>query len=379
VNILVFRIGQLGDTVAALPAMWAVRRHFTHASLALLCDRHPHRKLVLAADLLAGAGIFEEFLSYPVERTARGILMRPLQMMGLLVALRRRSFDSLIYLAPSLRTPAQLERDRRFFSAAGIKQFFGMRKFPQFPAKRAGEPLAVVPAESDLLLARLAADGIATPPPEQGCFDLNLGETEEQQVASWLRELPADGGRLWIGVGPGSKMPAKRWEAERFAQVGSALVARHGVWPVVFGGPEDRDAGEALLGHWGCGYNAAGRLALRPAAAALKRCGLYLGNDTGTMHLAAAVGVSCAVIFSSRDYPGRWYPAGRSHRVFRSQIDCEGCRLSECVERRNECLNRVSTNEVLAGCNSLISGRQMKAESGNQKAESRNASPGSRQ
>jgi ADP-heptose:LPS heptosyltransferase len=357
VKILIFRIGQLGDTVVALPAMWAVRRQFPQASLALLGDRHPRRRFVLAADLLAGAGIFDEFLSYPVERTAGGTLMRPLRMMGLLTALRRRAFDLLIYLAPSIRSAAQVERDRKFFSAAGVKQIFGMRKFPQFPAKSAGQPLPVMPAESDLLLTRLAEDGIAAPPQGQGCFELNLGQPEEQQVASWLRELPSDGGRPWIGIGPGSKMPAKRWESDRFAQVGSALVARHGVWPVVFGGPEDREVGDALLGHWGCGYNAAGKLALRPAAAALKRCGLYLGNDTGTMHLAAAVGVSCAAIFSSRDYPGRWYPPGRNHRVFRSQIECEGCRLTECLERHNECLNRISASEVLAGCEAALIAR----------------------
>jgi ADP-heptose:LPS heptosyltransferase len=353
------RIGQLGDTVVALPAMWAVRHHFPQASLTLLSDRHPGRKLVLATDLLAGAGLFDEFLSYPVAPATDGSLMRPLRMAGLLMTLRRRLFDALIYLAPSLRSPDRVERDRRFFSVAGIKQFFGMRMFPQFPIKKTGEPLASMPCETDLLLRRLAADGIATPPPEQDCFDLNLGAAEEQQVASWLGELPSDGGRPWIGVGPGSKMPAKRWQAGRFAEVGSALIARHGVWPVVFGGSEDRTAGEVLLGEWGCGYNAAGSLGLRSSAAALKRCKLYLGNDTGTMHLAAAVGVRCAAVFSSRDHPGRWSPAGQGHRIFRSQIDCEGCGLTDCVELGNECLNRISTHEVLTGCEAaLISGMQ---------------------
>jgi heptosyltransferase III len=371
VKILVFRIGQLGDTVVALPAIWAVRRYFSQARLTLLCDRHPRLKMVLAADLLAGAGIFDEFLSYPVEGGNKGFFSRPRRMMELLMDLRRSAFDALIYLAPSLRTPAQLKRDRRFFAAAGIKQFFGMSGFPQFPAKTPGVPLAAMRAESDLLLARLAADGIAGPEHGAGGFELNLGYAEDSQVALWLRGLPTDGGRPWVGIGPGSKMPAKRWEPERFAQVGSRLIARHGVWPVVFGGPEDHDEGEAMLRHWGCGYNAAGRLALRPSAAALKHCLLYLGNDTGTMHLAAAVGVSCAAIFSSRDHPGRWHPAGQTHRVFRSPIDCEGCRLTECVERRNECLNRISADEVLAACDTLINSKIHRAESRDVSSDSR--------
>jgi ADP-heptose:LPS heptosyltransferase len=135
------------------------------------------------------------------------------------------------------------------------------------------------------------------------------------------------------------------------------LVAEHDVWPVVFGGLSDRAMGDTLVGDWGRGYNAAGALALRPAAAALKRCQLYLGNDTGTMHLAAAVGVPCAAIFSARDFPGRWYPNGEGHRVFRSPIDCEGCGLLECIERRSECLRRITSDVVLAGCVEILSER----------------------
>jgi heptosyltransferase III len=354
-RILLFRIGQLGDTIVALPAMWAVRNHFPKAQLTLLSDRHPRRHFVLAPDLLAGAGLFDEFLSYPVDNSRAGSLVRPLCRLRLLWTLRKLAFDLLVYLAPSRRQPAQAERDRRFFAAAGIKRFLGLRGFPRFPAKEAGRPLPAVSSEADLLLARLAADEIPVPPPGQGCFELNLGQPEEQQVRTWLRALPSDGGRPWVGVGPGSKMPAKCWPPERFSQLVAQLIAEHDVWPVVFGGPSDRALGDTLIGDWGCGHNAAGALALRPAAAALKRCRLYLGNDTGTMHLTAAVGVPCAAIFSAREIPGRWYPNGEGHRVFRSPIDCEGCGLLECLKNRSECLRRIPTHAVLAACVSLLS------------------------
>jgi len=349
-RILVFRIGQLGDTIVALPAMWAVRRHFPKAELTLLCDRHPGHDFVLAPDLLAATGLFDEFISYPVDNSRAGWLVRPLRSLRLLCTLRGRAFDPLVYLAPSRRKPAQVERDRRFFAAAGIKRVFGLRGFPGFPARAASQSLAAVPSEADLLLARLAADDIPVPPPGHGCFELSLGQAEEQQVQTWLRTLPSDGGRPWIGVGPGSKMAAKRWPAERFSQVVADSIAAHDLWSVVFGGPADQALGDTLVRKWDRGYNAAGALALRPAAAALKRCRLYLGNDTGTMHLAAAVGVPCVAIFSAREVPGRWYPNGEGHRVFRSSIDCEGCGLVECIERRSECLQHITTDAVLAAC-----------------------------
>ena len=349
-RILVFRIGQLGDAIVALPAMWAVRNHFPKAQLTLLCDRHPHRDFVLAPDLLTGTGLFDEFLSYPAENSRAGRFVRPFQSLRLLWTLRQRAFDLLVYLAPSRRQPAQVKRDRRFFAAAGIKRFFGLRGFPEFPPRTAGRSLPSVPSEADLLLARMAADEIPVPPPGQGCFELNLGQAEEQQVQTWLRRLPSDGGRPWIGVGPGSKMAAKRWPAERFSKVVADSITAHDLWPVVFGGPADQALGDTLVRKWDRGYNAAGALALRPAAAALKRCRLYLGNDTGTMHLAAAVGVPCVAIFSAREVPGRWYPNGEGHRVFRSSIDCEGCGLVECIERRSQCLQHITTDAVLAAC-----------------------------
>jgi ADP-heptose:LPS heptosyltransferase len=132
------------------------------------------------------------------------------------------------------------------------------------------------------------------------------------------------------------------------------MIEEFGIWPVVFGGAEDALVGDKLLEAWGRGYNAAGELSVRAAASALKLCVLYLGNDTGTMHLAAAVGTRCVAIFSARDWPGRWHPYGTDHLIFRKAIECEGCGLVECVERKNECLRRISAEEVLAGCDAIL-------------------------
>jgi ADP-heptose:LPS heptosyltransferase len=132
------------------------------------------------------------------------------------------------------------------------------------------------------------------------------------------------------------------------------LIAEFDVWPVVFGGPEDMAMSVRLIAAWGRGYNAAGALGLRGAAAALRRCKLYLGNDTGTMHLAAAAGVRCVAVFSAREWPGMWYPYGVARKIFRSQIECEGCALEVCVEKKNECLTRISGAEVLEACREFL-------------------------
>ena len=336
--------------------MWAVRKHFPDAHLTLLCDRHPGKARVLAADLLRGTQLFDEILSYIVDPSALGYALRPVHMVRLLVQLRRSRYDTLVYLAPSTRSPEQVTRDRKFFVAVGIKEFVGMSGFPELPVKIPGRPLGTTRSEADLLLSRLAADGIKAPPQREGSLELNIRGTEEAEVNAWLTRLPSDEARSWIGIGPGSKMPAKRWPEERYQAVVAHLIRELHVWPVVFGGTEDKQAADRLLKSWGCGYSAAGAFSLRGTAAALRHCKLYLGNDTGTMHLAAAAGIPCVALFSSREWPGMWFPYGVEQKVFRSQIECEGCGLFECVEKHNECLNRISVGEVFSACANQLRG-----------------------
>ncbi|MEO7297099.1 MAG: asparagine synthase (glutamine-hydrolyzing) [Verrucomicrobiota bacterium] len=345
-RVLVFRIGQLGDTIVALPAMWAARNNFPDAHFTLLCDRHPNKKYVLASDLLRGTRIFDDFLSYPVSDTAT--FSNIFQMTSTLAMLRKKHFDTLVYLAPSGRTSQQIARDRAYFSLAGIKHFIGMEGFSEVDQKD-GSVL-----ESDLLTSRLLRSGLDISDADQGKMHLGLTAAEDKQVDDWKNQLESDGGRPWIAIGPGSKMPAKRWPEERFEETVQQLLNKFDLWPVVFGGQEDFDIGERLIKAWGRGYNAAGALGLLPAAAALKRSALYLGNDTGTMHLANAVGTPSVAIFSSRDVPGRWYPRGPDNQVFRTSIDCEGCGLVVCETRKNECLKRIEVTEVVLASETIL-------------------------
>jgi asparagine synthase (glutamine-hydrolysing) len=354
-RILVFRIGQLGDTIVALPAMWAVRKNFPEAHIALLYDRHPGKTHVIASDLLRGSKIFDDYLSYPVSPS--DTVWRKTRMAGLLTAIRARRFDTLVYLAPTSRTPQQIERDRRFFSMAGILNFIAMSGFEELEPKRPGQPFRMTEPESNLLLRRLAASGLSVSAGDESTMDLGIGPNDEALLDQWLKDLPPDGGRDWIAIGPGSKMPAKRWQLRRFEEVVHRLINEFEIWPVIFGGEEDKVFGDWLLEKWSCGYNAAGALGIRSSLAAMQRCRMFLGNDTGTMHMAAAVGLRCVAVFSSRERPGLWYPHGTGHRVFRSDIECEGCGLVECLERENECLNRITTDKVLSACRDMLAVR----------------------
>jgi len=145
-------------------------------------------------------------------------------------------------------------------------------------------------------------------------------------------------------------MSAKMWPLDRFAAVGADLLARY---PdvrllVLGGGAQEQQAGEMLTRKWGpCSANLVG-LGIWDTAAILERCCLYIGNDTGTMHLAASVGTPCVAIFSARDNPGRWEPVGAGHVVLRRDVPCAGCVLTDCVEHHSICLTSIAVEEVVA-------------------------------
>src|SRR5262249_51526476 len=129
-RMLVFRTGQLGDMIVSLPAMWAIRRQWPRARLTLLCDTHPGHHYVPGPDIFRGAGLFDDFEQYEVPGENSAPWQRAFKKLALLLRLRTGKFQTLFYLAPSIRSPDSVRRDRRFFRAAGVKRFFGMDHFP---------------------------------------------------------------------------------------------------------------------------------------------------------------------------------------------------------------------------------------------------------
>jgi len=333
-----------------MPAFWALRGHFRDAELSLLCDVQPDAGIVVARDLVTQTGIFDRILTYP---RATGLLRKFWSCSQLAFRLRHLRFDTLVYLAPIARSEPQIHRDRRFFRACGIRRFIGMDYVFRPPPRADGRPLPELPREVDLLLDRLRRSGIPVPPPGRARLDLALTEADEARLDALLADKAIDHSRPWVAVGPGSKMPAKRWPEDRYGAVVKRLIDRYSVWPVVFGGPEDHACAERLIASWGEGTNAAG-WPIRAAAAALGRCRLYLGNDTGTMHLAASAGTRCVAVFSARDYPGRWYPYGAGHKVLRKRAPCEGCMLADCVDRKMECMRSIAVEDVSAACCEML-------------------------
>ncbi len=351
-RILVFRIGHLGDTIIALPAFWEIRNRFPDAHIALLTNSDPlNPNYVSASSVLPTQGLFDETISYPATTGGIGYYFEMIKLAG---KVRKFAPDHVFYLMPRIRTLKQIRRDELFFGLAGVKDLIGADHLREnrLPA-RADYPAVEINSEADHLLRSLGFD---EPILDNGVDDLlrlNEGEIAvgrdliEQSVSSG-----ADPDRI-IAVAPGSKWGSKVWAEENYREVVQRLIEEFDIFPIVFGGPEDAEKGERLLRNCGRGICAAGKLNVRESAAAMKFCKLYLGNDTGTMHLAAAVGTKCVAIFAAVDYPGRWYPFGSGHKIFREQVPCEGCQTPLCFND-HLCLEKIKTGAVLDGCREIL-------------------------
>ncbi len=347
---MIFRIGHLGDTIVALPAFWALRRRFPSARLSLLTNLDQQNShYVSPTSVLPTHGLFDEFIPYPANLGTAKTIVALLQ---LIKKLRRRKFDAAVYLMPRIRTPIQIKRDRLFFRIVGLSELLGS----EFLLNNRVSNLnlgasAREESESNFLLRMLGDIGIRSDPSET---DLLLTEDEIAAAGEWLETSLRDrnGVRL-IGVGPGAKWESKIWSEGRFFDVVNQLIRTYDCHPIVFGGKEDREKGQRMVDRWGRGSNAAGALSVREAASVLHQCAMYLGNDTGTMHLAAAVGIPCVAIFAGVDRPGRWDPFGEQNHLFRSPFNCPGCLPGNCVNQKR-CLDLIETEQVYRACSMIL-------------------------
>jgi ADP-heptose:LPS heptosyltransferase len=143
-------------------------------------------------------------------------------------------------------------------------------------------------------------------------------------------------------------MQSKDWGQERWRELLARLHAQypqHGL--VLVGAQEDYEVSEYSAEWWrGAKVNLCGRLTPRETAAVLEGAEVFLGPDSGPMHLAASVGVRCVIAFSAHGLPGVWYPAGRQHEIVYHQPECFGCGLERCVVMKKECMTSVTVEEM---------------------------------
>ena len=164
------------------------------------------------------------------------------------------------------------------------------------------------------------------------------------------------GGPLRLGLCAGAEYgPAKRWPLDKFATMAKLVHDRHGdaVEWVLFGAPGEKTMGGELAGMLGgnC-HNLVGQTTLAGLISALRGCRLLVSNDTGTMHLAALLGVPVIAIFGSTE-PAWTRPLGRHHVILREHVECSPCFLRECpLDLR--CMHAITPESVATAVAAML-------------------------
>ena len=154
----------------------------------------------------------------------------------------------------------------------------------------------------------------------------------------------------FVGFAPGAAYGhAKRWPPDRVAIV-AAQLAQHGVVPVLLGARDDRDTGRAIESSFRMPpggaplVNLIGATSLRDLVGVIARCAAFVSNDSGAMHIAAALGVPLTAIFGPTDERAT-APAGGGDVILRD-VFCRPCMLRECpIDHR--CMKRIDVDSVL--------------------------------
>jgi lipopolysaccharide heptosyltransferase II len=157
-----------------------------------------------------------------------------------------------------------------------------------------------------------------------------------------------------LGLCPGAEYgPAKRWLPERFAEVATAISKKSQATWILFGTKNDAAIGETIARPLGdkC-VNRIGRTTLQELIEELRNCRAILTNDTGTMHLAALLGVPSLAVFGSTE-PALTRPLGTGHKVVRHHVECSPCFLRECpIDFR--CMKEVPAQQVIDAMMSML-------------------------
>lgn len=202
-------------------------------------------------------------------------------------------------------------------------------------------------------LAFLKHLGFPVEPPPDPEIPLLKGEVD--QARDELRGLGIDGD--FVLVHPAAAFDTKQWPAKHFAEVCREL-SSEGIKVVVTAGPGEEPVMEKVRSEGSGAALFLPPLPLRLFAAVASLCRLYIGNDTGATHIAAALGRRIVVIFGSSDYRV-WYPWKSEHQLIRHDLPCVPCPGYRCLHYEEPlCIRSVSPSAVVGAARSLYGTNQ---------------------
>jgi lipopolysaccharide heptosyltransferase II len=324
-RICLIKPSALGDVVQSLPVFAALRRRYPRAHIAWLVNS-------AYAPLLEPIPQLDEVIEFDRHVMRAGVWRGLRDAATFVRGLSERRFDLAVDLQGLAKSGAftLATRAHRRVGLASAREGAGIA-YTHVVDDRAGSPAAV---ERYWKVAEfLDADG-----PKE--FALALTHRERAEAARSLHGLP----RPIVAAQPGAQWETKRWPAANFAASLQRTLAAGGS-AVILGGPGEEPIAAAVADALSIpNRNLAGKTSLRLLAAVLESCDLALTNDSGPMHLAAAVGTPTVAVFTCTA-PERAGPFGSGHRIVQTAVDCRASYVKRCAHL--SCMKELTAERVI--------------------------------
>ena len=323
----------IGDLLLVTPVLRTLRTNFPEAHIALLADA----KL---ADLVRLNQNIDELIT--IDK--KGYHDKLFNYIQFIREIRQNKFDLVINLHKN-------ERASFIAALSGAKKIVGYSTlgpgllFDQVIENRKRSKHQVH-AHFDVLKETL---GITTI--DDRGIEMWLDEAAEASTATiWSQAFPGPKSRPVIGLNIGASWPTKRWPKEYFADLADQLID-HGFAIAYFGGPMDVEFVEqaiSLMKHKDHPQvvKLTGKVTLMELAAMLKKCRVFVTNDSGPMHIATAMRVPLVSMFGASPVQGFW-PYNDISVVLKSPLPCHPCYKHSCKLGGLECMYAISVDEVL--------------------------------
>lgn len=348
-RILVVKPSSLGDVVHTMPVVHAVKRHHPSCHIGWVVQRS--FASILEADPAVDeiVPIFVPSTSDPLA--ARGALIRAsIATITALRQLRKRfrgnPFDLVLDLHASFRSGLLGRVNPNgirigFGDAKELNTFFQHHTITPDPAK----PHAV---DKNLLFAHYLEC-----PPIPDDFKVPASSAARERVCSFLRAEGIDSAERLVYANPAARWTTKQWTVQAWADLGDLLAVLAGAAVLFGGGPDDLPHILAITGRMKSRpVVSAGKLGLADAVALLEMSCLYVGVDSGPMHIAAFTETPVVALFGPTD-PAKVGPYGKGHTVIRATgLDCLACRKRSCSNRR--CMEQIAPQRVYEECAKLM-------------------------
>lgn len=186
-----------------------------------------------------------------------------------------------------------------------------------------------------------------------------VGNNYRIKIREIFEELGIKSSDLVVSFVPGGKFEGKRWSKEKFAQLANELIKIYGVKIIITGSKDEVELTRSLKEIINSNevYDFGGKTTLKELSAIFERSDLVVSNDTGTMHLACAVGAPVVAIFGPSN-PYRYGPIGAKTFVIHSNIDCFPCRKENKCRINFKCMEIISVEDVLKYCCLILDERE---------------------